>query len=258
MNSNGPETAFLKRPMRPPMKIDIDELKDGSLSLALNFDVGIGLGNVSPEDIDEHDVHLLAPTVCRTSLKLNEAQYFHRMARRFVRNEAATHYHFNSFVTALRSVMDVLANEGPKNERFRSWLAEARSRLQKNQEFIRFVDLRNKSVHQGIQPPRLAFGAAFKEHLDGGRTVEPVVDLVGINGKEIRDPFGAMERALDAVKAVVDEALAKGFISRTKKAGHAMQVRFLKEVEPGKWREASMAEMAMFDPSKNQRKVKPS
>lgn len=233
------------------MKIDVGELEGGAHSLVLHFDIGIGLGDVDPETIGDRDLQLLAPTISWTQLKINEATYFLRLVKRFLRNEAATQYHFNGFVTALNSVIDVLVNEAHQKPAFKDWVLERKRDLMKHQDFIRFVDLRNKSVHRGAHPPRLAFGGLFREYLDGRRTVEPIVEMVGLNGKEIPNPVQSMDRALEAVRNVVDEATAKGFIERKKKPGHAMQLRFWKETEPGKWREAQPREMAMFDPSKN-------
>lgn len=228
------------------MKIDVEDIGSDAAGLRFRFDVGIGFGVIDLERLEEHDVHLLSRQLSLTRLKVNEADYFLKLTKRFLSNEAVTHYNFTAFVTALRSVLDVLTNEGKDKAGFREWRKAQELALMRHPDFSRFVDLRNKAVHHGTHPPKLAFGVMLREHHDGSRTAEPLVEILGLHGGEFMDPMEAMERALDATRVVVDEADRRGYLAPRRLRGHALSIRIMKERSPGDWVEAEPEELEMF------------
>lgn len=217
-----------------------------SYSLEFELDIGVGSGVLDPAEIGKHDWELLAPQLSWAQLKLNEADYHLKVLRFVIQNEAAAHYQLNAFATALCAVDDVMRNETQPDSDAREWWEEKRRVLRECPAYQAFRNLRNRAVHRGLKPPGLAYAMTFREHHDGGRTLETGVELVTADGRSIEDPIGVATRALETVRDLLAEADELGHLGEREKPGHAVDLRFEKEVEPGRWETVSPEEMDMF------------
>lgn len=241
------------------MKVEARE--DGGRGvIQVTLDIGAGLGDIDLARIDEHDVHVLAPNVSLTWLKLNEADYFLTRLEAHLGNVAATLYHFNAFAAAMKSLPKVLHYEARGKPGFQDWEREVNASLRKDPDYSRLVKLRDRGQHLGIVPPQMVIGLELREHLDGRVTASgaTLVGLIGVGGEHIEDALGVLRRALATVRTIVEDGEQRGYVERTRKQGHRFHIRLLKEVRADEWQECNAQDMDLFGKQEPKLSVEPS
>ncbi len=84
--------------------------------------------------------------------KLFEAEFFLDRLRTSSRFSYGSRYYFSAFISASRSVTLALQTTMKDVEGFKEWYQEAQSNLKANALARFFVEIRNDSIHKGLNP----------------------------------------------------------------------------------------------------------
>lgn len=227
--------------------VDVNFRPQGEKTYNLHIEprVHFGDGSIPGDRVNEPDLDLINPEIPWSWLKIREAEYFLSLLEDNLNHEAMTMCHMDGFVMALRSVTEILRKECKGKTGFEDWRQEALNRLKKNKDIAFFIDLRNRSLHQGARPPTIALQFIFSEDNKGDTTMTTEFTLYGAGGKKLRDGVEACHRALNTLRQVVEEAEAKGFLrNRKSPAGHVFSFWFRKQDSDGEWHVVPSSELA--------------
>lgn len=140
--------------------------------------------------------------------KLREAEFFLLKLREAKRQRFEADYYFSAFVTATRSVTDAMRASMEGVPGFEEWFAGALQRLKTDPMAPFFVEIRNRVVHQGVNPLNRVTPEHLREYLFrqlGGdrRHVLVVPDASRREHTVLADATSACEQLFSSVVGVV-------------------------------------------------------
>lgn len=219
---------------------------DSAATLEVHMEVGVGAGKVDSRAMRGEWLHLVAPSVSRTSLKLREAEYFLSLLEAHPWDQAAAHYHASAFAAALTAIPDVMDAECSGRTAYKAWRDNAGQRLHAAEAWRQLKAFRNLSTHRGQDAPRFEYGVVMREDLAGETSLAPYFRLVSLGDERPDDVAAVCRQALASVADYVQRAEKNGFLRRTSAAkGNTLVLDFEKEVAPGRWEKRDAKELEM-------------
>ena len=220
--------------------------EESAATLEVAMEVGVGAGKVDERAMKGEWLHLVAPSVSRTMLKLREAEYFLGLLQAHPWDQAAAHYHASAFAAALTAIPDVMDAECKGRVGYRPWRDNAAKRLHQDDAWRQVKAFRNLSTHRGHDAPHFEYGIVMREDIQGDTSLAPYFRLGSLGDERSTDVAGACRKALDAAADYVHRAEKNGFLKRTTKArGNTLVLDFEKEVSPGRWEKRDAKDLEM-------------
>lgn len=145
------------------MEVSTRSRGEDSYDLHVVPNIHVGDGRVPGEEGSEPDLELIHPAIPWSMLKVHEAEYFLHLLEGSLNHEAKALYHMDAFVMALKSITEVLRKDCKGRPGFEDWYDGIIQDLKADPDVSFFIDLRNRSLHQGAKPPVLALDVIFCE-----------------------------------------------------------------------------------------------
>lgn len=209
----------------------------GSRTLETKTSVPVSYGELKPEDLPAPEPTMLhASMVTRTALQFRAAEYFLGLLKKHVNHEAAVLYHLQAFLSAFRATEEMLRQECRTREGFEAWHDERWKEMQEKGLGALFR-LRDRSVHQGIDPPNVEFLLEARHHKDGRIDHRLTVERIILHGVAISDPLRHFDEAMAYMRDLLIEARKRGFLLVDPEAKRevVLGMRVLREREDGTW-----------------------
>lgn len=181
---------------------------------------------------------LVHPSVTRTELKLEEAKYFHKLLSATLHHEAAILFHLDATLAAIDATIETIKSECGKVEGFAAWQRTKYDEAEKRHNLSVFRVLRGRSLHMGLESPRLHVEWESRQGLDGSLKGVLVLKSFRLVEHDIEDPVQALANVIARLEEWVREAKQLGFLrENTTDSSRRTSFRAFKETQPDEWRE---------------------
>src|ERR1700722_12943493 len=111
-------------------------------------------GIVHDRDLADERWVKLRRNIPMTYLKLREAIYFFEQFATSLHNECAAYFNLSAFLSSLRAITFVLQKECSGKPGFQEWYGKKQQSMRRDVTLRKFVELRNESQKEGLEPPR--------------------------------------------------------------------------------------------------------
>lgn len=208
-------------------------------------------GTVRPGPKPRRIPALLEASLSGSRLKVKAARYFLDLLKRDLNDVAATLYHADAFLSALRATTWILKKEASKSPGFASWYAIKEEEMKRDPLLNWTRDLRNEAQKEGLQIRFFGIKYVARRHLDGRVSSKAEVKAMAFVDLQRLQPLQDFEEALSKLEAIIEEAHQCGFVPSST-WGKNPEVMFIvepheQEMPDGTWAPVFWGHNPLFD-----------
>lgn len=197
----------------------------------------VSSGEVSP---DGAELKFNLPTILGEGatlprLKIKGAEYFLRLLKNSLLNEPATRYHIEAFVQFLRSATFVLQKVCSQINGFNLWYEQKRMEMRQDPLLSELVDLRNTSEKEGLVIVEYGVRTTMYFFRNGKVEARAATPKAVINNVTIENLIVKLEKMLETVSRIVEEAHEQGYVKVEKGGMMPFLIDFRRETADGQW-----------------------